>query len=183
MSIYYEQTHEPAMVLPYIELGGIIARLEQEDPARVLPLGFANPHSYRGDYADLAFEPVKDITIAEVLAAARSALGATFEGYKGGDYTMTKHSDCWLAEHGSSSDNKIGPLLLELLLTSGRADEADRSWRECGHRADYASAVEHERECPAHGVDRRHAGLGIGCAICDGPCRIDDVPPNAGSAS
>ena len=42
--------HQAAEIGNYIELVGIIARLEQEDPNRVLPIGFANPHSYRGNY-------------------------------------------------------------------------------------------------------------------------------------
>ena len=110
-------THEAAPIFGrYIELGGIIDRLEREDPARILPLGFANPHSYRGDYADLAFEPIADISIGDMLDAARSALGATFEGYKGGEYQMRTHTDCWISRYGEDSDNKIGPLLLELLL-------------------------------------------------------------------
>lgn len=100
----------------YISLGGIIERLEREDPTRVLPVGFAEPHSYRGYYHELAFEPRRDITIGEMLDAARTALGATYQGYKGGDYTMNEHTDCWIAEYGTDSDNKIGPLLLELLL-------------------------------------------------------------------
>lgn len=110
-------THERTNIDQYLSLGQLIERLEREDPARVLPLGFANPHSWRGDYYELAFEPVANISIGDVLAAARSALGATFEGWKGGSYTMGGHSDCWIAYHGESGDNKIGPLLLELLLT------------------------------------------------------------------
>jgi hypothetical protein len=109
-------THEPAEIGNYIELGGIITRLEQEDPNRVLPIGFANPHSYRGYYCDLAFDPVRDITIGDMLTAARSALGATFEGWKGGDNLMTETTDCWISLRGESADNKIGPLLLELML-------------------------------------------------------------------
>jgi hypothetical protein len=103
----------------YLGLGDLIARLEREDPERVLPIGFAEPHSYRGDYADLAFELRRDIAIGDMLAAARAALGATFQGYKGGDYTMGEQTDCWIASYGESSDNKIGPLLLELLLRHG----------------------------------------------------------------
>lgn len=114
------ETHQATEIERHIELGGIIARLEREDPATVLPIGFANPHSYRGDYADLAFEPVRDISVDEVLAAARSALGATFEGYKGGEFTMAEHTDCWISMHGESGDNKIGPLLLDLMLAAGR---------------------------------------------------------------
>jgi len=114
-------THDPKPAGRYIELGGIIERLEREDPARILPLGFANPHSFRGDYADLAFEPVENINVGAMLAAARSALGATFEGWKGGDYTMRTHTDCWISLRGEDSDNKIGPLLLELLLAQPEA--------------------------------------------------------------
>lgn len=101
---------------PYLSLDDLIARLEREDPERVLPLGFANPHSYRGDYMDLAFEPVTSVKIGDMAAAARAALGATFEGYKGGDYTMSGGTGCWIAEYGRSGDNKLGPLLLEFLL-------------------------------------------------------------------
>jgi len=114
------ETHLATRIDSYIELGGIIARLEQEDPTRILPIGFANPHSYRGYYEQLAFEPVRDISIGDVLAAARSALGTTFEGWKGGDFTMTASTDCWISLHGESGDNKIGPLLLELMLAAGR---------------------------------------------------------------
>jgi hypothetical protein len=37
------------------------------------------------------------------------------------------------------------------------AADAARAWRDCAHRADYASAAEHERECPAHGLDAQPA--------------------------
>lgn len=100
----------------YLDLGGIIAALEAEDPRRVLPLGFDNPHSYRGYYDQLAFEPAANISIRAMLAAARSAVGATYEGWKGGDYTMTANTDCWLANEGDCSDDRIGPVLLSLLL-------------------------------------------------------------------
>jgi hypothetical protein len=110
------ETHQAAQIGNYIDLGGIITRLEQEDPNRVLPIGFANPHSYRGYYEQLAFEPVRDISVGDMLTAARAALGTTFEGWKGGDYLMIESTDCWISLHGESADNKIGPLLLELML-------------------------------------------------------------------
>lgn len=120
MSVY----REPFEIDSYIDLDGIIARLEREHPDRVLPIGFNEPHSYRGDYMDLAFKPVRDIPVCEVLEAARSALGSTYEGYKGGEYTMGGHTSCWIAEYGTSGDNQIGPLLLELLLAQSPADVA-----------------------------------------------------------
>lgn len=100
-------------------LEDLIAALEAEDPTRVLSDGFDSPHSYRGFYDELAFEPAHNITVGGMLAAARSALGATFQGYKGGEYRMTAYTDCWLSEYGHVSGETIGPVLLRLLLAAG----------------------------------------------------------------
>lgn len=113
---------QPEMFESYLTLGDIIIRLEREDPMRILPVGFAKPHSFRGDYMDLAFEPAQNIRVEDVLDAARSALGATFQGWKGGDYTMSESSRCWISYEGEGSDNAIGPLLLHLLLAQPGPD-------------------------------------------------------------
>lgn len=101
-------------------LDELIKALEAEGGhGRVLPLGFGNPHSYRGFYDELAFEPLAGVTVGQMLADARRALGATYEGWKGGEYTMKGYTDCWLAEQGSTSPGEtIGPTLLTCLLTS-----------------------------------------------------------------
>ena len=99
-------------------LKDLIATLEAADPEQVLPLGFGNPHSYRGYYDDLAFEPLADVTVGSMLADARHALGSTFEGWKGGDFTMTEYTDCWLARHGAAGEG-IGSVLLALMLSAG----------------------------------------------------------------
>jgi hypothetical protein len=104
-------------------LDELIAALEAADPALVLRDGFTNPHSYRGIYADLAFEPARNVTVGEMLADARSALGATYQGWKGGDYTMTGWADCWLSEEGHASDETLGPTLLRLMLAAGKRAE------------------------------------------------------------
>lgn len=81
-------------------LGEIIKHLEGLPRDQSVAEGFGNPHSYRGYYEDLAFEPVENTTVGEMLDAAREALGQTFGGYKGGDYHMDEGTDCWLAEYG-----------------------------------------------------------------------------------
>lgn len=96
-------------------LGELIERLEQAPRDQVVPLGFNNPHSYRGYYEDLAFEPAENVTVGEMLDAARSALGKTFEGYKGGDYTMHEYTDVWLASYSFTGES-IGPVLLDYML-------------------------------------------------------------------
>lgn len=100
-----------------MNLGDLITRLAAADPNQVVRHGFHNPHSYRGDYWDLAFEPTPNITVAEMLTAARSALGTTYQGYKGGDFTMREHTWCWLSEQGDASGETISALLLDFMLT------------------------------------------------------------------
>lgn len=80
-----------------LTLGELIAKLDAM-PATT-PVGLVEPHSYRGYYRDLAFEPGES-TAGAVLEAARAALGATFEGYKGGDYVMGKSTPVWVASYG-----------------------------------------------------------------------------------
>jgi hypothetical protein len=99
----------------------LIEALEKADPAKVVPCGFKNPHSYRGYYRDLAFEPALRITAGEMLAAAKSALGQTYQGWKGGDYTMESYTPVWLAEMGSCGES-IGPILLSYMF--GEFDES-----------------------------------------------------------
>lgn len=105
-----------------MNLGELIAALETLDPATKVRDGFGRPHSYRGDYQDLAFEPVNDTTIGAMLAAARSALDATYEGWKGGEYTMDESSCCWLDFEGVASGTPIDWLVQRLLHALVEAD-------------------------------------------------------------
>ena len=100
----------------------LIAALEAADSRMVVPHGFTNPHSYRGYYEQLAFEPAQNVTVDRMLADARFALDATFEGYKGGDFTMTEDTDCWLATWGALGET-LGPTLLRLMLEAGTVQE------------------------------------------------------------
>lgn len=100
-------------------LNELIDTLEAADQTLVLPDGFDSPHSYRGFYNELAFEPAYDITVADMLEAARDARGSSYEGYKGGEYKMTAYTDCWLAEYGHTGES-LGPVLLRLMLERGR---------------------------------------------------------------
>lgn len=94
-----------------MHLKDLIEFLETRDPSHIPPIGFVSPHSYRGDYAQVAFEPARGVTVGDMLNAAKAAHGATFCGYKGGDYTMGDYTDCYLANHGCLGE-AIGPVLL-----------------------------------------------------------------------
>ena len=96
-------------------LENLIHALEQEYESKIVPMGFNNPHSYRGYYEDLAFEPAENVTVGEMLKCAKEALGQTFSGYKGGDYTMKKYTTVWLANYGDTGEG-IGAILLNYML-------------------------------------------------------------------
>ena len=93
----------------------IIEALAAADQTYIAPLGFGPPDSYRGNYFDIAFEPESNVTVASMLAHAKSALGATFTGYKGGEYTMGENTDCYIAQYGESGGDRIGPVLIAYL--------------------------------------------------------------------
>lgn len=98
-------------------LGELIAALEAHDREKVAARGFTNPHSWRGNYSELAFEPARNVTVGDMLRDARSALGATYQGWKGGDFEMGEYTDCWLASEGYGDGETIGLLLLKFMLT------------------------------------------------------------------
>ena len=81
-------------------LGKMIAALEKM-PSDSVVINLSRPHSYRGYYCDLAFENDSGTCQAgELLAVCKSAIGKTFEGYKGGNYTMKESTPVWIAEYG-----------------------------------------------------------------------------------
>lgn len=100
-----------------VTLGQLIEELRKHEPKKVVRKGFANPHSYRGYYDQLAFEPAHRVSVEYMLTLAEGALGETYTGWKGGEYTMDEYTECWLAFEGSASDSEtIGPLLLNYIL-------------------------------------------------------------------
>jgi hypothetical protein len=98
-----------------MNLGELIDALENEPQDKVVPVGFCNPHSYRGYYDQLAFEIKRGAFVADMLADARYAVGQTFAGYKGGEYKMSIYTDVYLAKRGDTGEG-IGPMLLRFML-------------------------------------------------------------------
>lgn len=85
-------------------LDELIVALAKADRDLVVAHGFGSPHSYRGDYSEVAFEPAENVTVGSMLDYARSADGKTFTGYKGGEFTMGGWTDCYLAEYGDTGE-------------------------------------------------------------------------------
>lgn len=105
----------------HLDLEQLIAALAAEDPAKTVRVGFHRPHSYRGDYMDLAFEVTNDVTVGAMLADARTAHGTTYQGWKGGDYEMGDYSRVWLVQEKGDCGESIGAVLLHLLLANTAA--------------------------------------------------------------
>jgi hypothetical protein len=102
----------------HLTLGEVISRLQQErDQTRVLPVGFHDPHSWRGYYQELAFCVTENISVGEMLRAADSAVDAHYEGYRGKVYKMTDLTQTYLVvDHHDGNGEQIGSLLLDLML-------------------------------------------------------------------
>lgn len=86
-----------------LTLGQLIESLRKMPPDTKISPALTRPHSYRGYYSDLSFmakEEGEATTAAELLEKCEVALGATFCGYKGGDYFMGPESPLWIAEYG-----------------------------------------------------------------------------------
>lgn len=83
-------------------LGDVIAYLKTRDPADVARGGWCGWDSWRGVYAELAFEPCEDSTAGEMLKVAEEALRrGEMEGYKGGEFPVTARTACNVAHYGT----------------------------------------------------------------------------------
>lgn len=106
-----------------MKLKEIIEILQALPPNQKVKSGFCCPHSYRGHYRDLAFEPCKDTTVGKMLAEAQSAVGAHYTGWKGGEFLMTDTTPCYLAVVGYLGIPITSQLLYQMLGASEAEEE------------------------------------------------------------
>jgi hypothetical protein len=98
-----------------MNLRDLISTLESHPQDLIVREGFRNPHSYRGYYSELAFEPDENVAVRSMLDCARSALGATFVGWKGGEYLMHEYVTVYLANQGECGEELSGRWLRAML--------------------------------------------------------------------
>lgn len=103
-------------------LGELIDWLKEQDPELVVKDGFGSPHSDRGSYAELAFSPKKEAKIGDMLSFAKSALGATFKGWKGGDFKMDEFTSVYIGEYGDCGE-EITSIHFKYWLLTGRKNK------------------------------------------------------------
>ncbi len=102
--------HRAKRALTQLTLRRLIDVLDGVDPERRVAMSMT-ADSYRGYYADLAFEPFADsepTTAGRLAEYARSLIGQTFEGYKGGDFVMDEHTPLWVACWGDLGHRLTG---------------------------------------------------------------------------
>jgi len=89
-------------------LGELLAWMEGFDHALPVEfdIGYA-PYSfmsYRGYYRYIAIDRSDGVkTVDQFIKDIKDAIGHTYTGYKGGDFTMTKMTPVWVSEYGASS--------------------------------------------------------------------------------
>lgn len=119
-----------------LTLGELIAKLERlrdQDAGRVVKYDFAYFHpkrlaSWRGAYDELAlnYENTSEpLSVGELIELLQSAIGKTFEGYKGGEYVMGKTTPLWVSDYGEGCNTAIVGVLddgYQIILQTG--------WRE-----------------------------------------------------
>lgn len=95
-------------------LGGFIIALMKCDPSSTVTFD-SGQHpgkfdSYRGYYRFLALgrDGKSPVSVADLLTAANSCVGQTFEGYKGGDFRMDEGTALWAAEYGDCGPGIVG---------------------------------------------------------------------------
>lgn len=163
-------------------LADLIARLERAPQDAVVRHGFRYPHSYRGDYAQLAFEPAEFVFVRDLLAHAQGALGATYRGYKGGDFRMEATTEVKLARWGEcAEDDGLSAALLEYMLTdvddSPEARLAAVPPDGCPRHPDLHEIEVWKHECPACGWFAAHSGVVV--PMLHVGHRADPGPPRA----
>jgi hypothetical protein len=96
-----------------LTLGQFIFLLERANPEAEVQYDFCGYtpstfDSYRGFYEQLALGvSTGTVRVRHILSRANECLGKTFQGYKGGDYTMADTTPLWVANYRECHDTAI----------------------------------------------------------------------------
>lgn len=93
--------------------------LSEADQNIVCKLGIGDAGSWRGDYSQIAFETVSNISVQTMLEEALDLCGSTHQGYKGGEYVMTDETPINIDKYGECSS---GDAMRDLLYKLGDED-------------------------------------------------------------
>lgn len=87
----------------------------QSTKDKPIKLGLEFPHSWRSSYRQLAFEPIRNTTVAKMLKEALSACDNTYTSWKGGEYQMSDETPINIDYQGMDSGGELLESLLKEL--------------------------------------------------------------------
>jgi len=110
-------------------LGELIEKMEMLDPATLIKMQFSElatdftSHSYRGYYEQLAIYPEfrkvdSPLCVGQFVRFLKTCLNHTYDGWKGGEYTMFETAPVWVSELGESSGAMLVGLDLNTTVTT-----------------------------------------------------------------
>jgi hypothetical protein len=99
-----------------IQLGAVIKQLKKLPKETIFINGFHEPHSYRGYYEQVAFEPFDNVTSEALLMSCEASMEGVYIGWKGGEYTYDKKSIFNVAYEGSTSPRSAYILFIAELM-------------------------------------------------------------------
>jgi len=109
-----------------MNLGELIEWLENQNQNLVVKDGFSTPHSDRGCYEELAFHPESESKISDMLKNAKSAVGKTFEGWKGGHFEMNETTSVYIGIYGQCGE-EITKIHFKYWLLTGREEKTSET--------------------------------------------------------
>lgn len=158
-------------------LGEMIDTLAALPQGMALRPGLGRPCSWRGSYSELAFCRTEQATVADVLAEARGAVGATYTGWKGGEFTMGFASDVYVVPE----PRELGtPLTAEWFAVQATVAERDQLRARCERLEAALRKRGHAQDCYAsfnRRVRRAMAEIGVGLSDAAELVREDKTPP------
>lgn len=98
-----------------MELGKLKSHFEAMEDGKILAYALSEPFSWRGSYAECAFEILSEESTKEQnLEKIERALSETFRGYKGGEYQYSEWTDVHFEnDYSSWSDGGYTRRLIE----------------------------------------------------------------------
>ena len=102
-----------------ITLGELVLKLESiKEKTKNVSLDFGDFYptdfdSWRGSYCEIALNyddgwpREEEVTVDTLLKKAKESIGQTFEGYKGGQFTMNKDTPVWVANYSKSGNTGL----------------------------------------------------------------------------
>lgn len=101
-----------------MNLGQLESMLKTQPDNHVCKNGFKSPHSYRGYYDMVSFEPARDVKVIEMKKAVEEALTKQFTGWKGGEYRYDHTTPVYFAIEGTTVSEEYNEEIAEKIADS-----------------------------------------------------------------